>query len=125
MKVKLTIFLTSNSFFLLFSAWEVLSSTVLFSKSEHTSRRDGGNEEGVQKTSKPRTSDYRSLEFKRGRNHDGVGLISSRITGECTLHGGRMSDGNTGNRGHRLYHQGVPQFCSAHSKYRGEAEQTK
>ena len=110
---------------LLFTAWQVLSSVVLLSKSEHTPCGDGGDEESVQKASKPGTGDHCPLEFEGSRYHDGVGPAGSSITGECALHGGRMSDGNTGNRGHRLHHQGVPQLCSAHSKHRREAEQTK
>lgn len=71
----------------MFSARQVLSTAVLPGEGEHTARRDGGNEESVQKASESRTGDYGIVEFEGCRYHDGVRPARRSVSGERALHG--------------------------------------
>jgi len=89
---------------ILFSAWQVLSTAVLPGKGKHTARCDGGNEKSVQEAPESGTSDHGAVEFKGRRYYDGVRSPCSGITGERALHGRRVPDGDTGDRGYRLHY---------------------
>lgn len=89
---------------ILFAARQVLPAAVLPGEGEHTARRDGGNEEGIQEAPESRTGDHGAVESEGRRYHDGVGPTRRGVTGERALHGGRVPDGDTGDRGYRLHH---------------------
>lgn len=89
---------------ILFAARQVLPAAVLPGEGEHTARRDGRNEESIQEAPESRTSDHRAVESEGRRYHDGVGPTRRSVAGERALHGGRVPDGDTGDRGYRLHH---------------------
>jgi len=71
----------------LFSARQVLSTAVLPGEGEHTARRDGGNEESIQKASESRTGNYGVIESEGRRYHDGVRPARCSVAGKRALHG--------------------------------------
>lgn len=89
---------------ILFSAWQVLSTALLPGEGEHTARCDGRNEESVQEAPESRTGDHGAVESEGRRYHDGVGPTRRGVAGERAVHGGRVPDGDTGDRGYRLHH---------------------
>lgn len=106
-----------------YAARQILSAAVLPYQGKHAACRHTGNEKGVPQAAQPGAGADSAVESEGRGHHNGVSAAGCRGARQCAVHGRRVSDGNSGNRGHRLHNQGVLELCHAHSDDGGAAEQ--
>lgn len=110
----LYIYISLSLSFYFFSARKVLSAALLPDQGQYATCRHAGDQESLPETTKPRASPHSALQSEGRRHDDGIGPAGRRRSRHRAIHGRRVSDGHSGDRGHRLHDQGVFELCDAH-----------